>query len=581
MGFDTQTKLVNLLLRENKISEDDLHVLEKEVEKNGKSIEEVLLKKNMVSSEDIAKAKSKIFSVPYKKLEDEDFSKNLLASIPIHVARNYKLIPLGEGAREFRVGLVDPGNIEAVKAIDYLAKERGKKSKIYVISQDDFSRILSGDHELLGEVESMLTEATGQELQKGERKSETFELSDVIKSAPVSEIVSTIIRYGVENRASDIHIEPLETESRVRYRIDGVLHTVLKLPSYIHQALISRIKVLANLKLDETRRPQDGRMRLTVDGKKIDFRVALLPLAREEKVALRILDTRVEIESLPGLGFSPMQVNVIRENIDRAHGFLLVTGPTGSGKTTTLYAMLKMLNNTERNIITLEDPIEYYIGGVNQSQINSEIGFSFAVGLRSVLRQDPNVIMVGEIRDNETAELAVHAALTGHLVLSTLHTRDVFGTIPRLIDMKIEPFLVASTLNLVLAQRLVRRICGACKKKIALNAEVIHWIETNLILLPPEIKKMYKLPPQAKDISIFRGEGCRSCGGGGYKGRILLAELFENDRTIREMIMNGFPLSEAKKYFLEKGYLTLLQDGFLKVVAGLTTVEEVLHVTEE
>ena len=586
---DTQTQLVNILYRGGQLTEADLKKLQ-ELSQDGRPIEEVL--GEMVDEEAVAQAKGKIYSVPYKDLREHVLTDDLLGIVSAEVAKEQGIIPIGQSKDQVEMALVNPGDLDAAKAADYAAKKADKKLKMYVASQASFDRAFEGvsgtGTRLETEIEEVLSQAKdegfvgieGKEEEGDQPQPEDQDIEKVVKSAPVSEIVASIIRHAVAERASDIHIEPTEEGSRVRYRVDGVLKNALDLPAYIHPAVISRIKVLSNMKLDETRKPQDGRMRLEMGKKKVDFRVSTLPVVDNEKVALRILDTSVKIESLAGLGFRKDHVEIIEKNTKKAHGFMLVTGPTGSGKTTTLYAVLQKLNDNVRNIVTLEDPIEYYLDGVNQSQIHAEIGFTFATGLRSILRQDPNVIMVGEIRDNETAELAVHASLTGHLVLSTLHTSDVFGTIPRLIDMGIEPFLVASTINLVMAQRLVRRTCPDCRVKVRAPHETEAQIRRSLSGLDPKMLKQYKLDDDGP-LHIFRGKGCRECGNSGYRDRVVIAELFENDKDLQKIIIGGFKPYAVKEYFAKKGYLTLTQDGWLKVLEGLTTVEEVLRVTKE
>ncbi len=590
MSQDPATQLVNSLYRANKLTDLELQHLREKMTEGGKNLEDLLRKLKMVGDEDIAEAKSKIFSVPFINLRGHDIAPNVLKILAADVMRKNKMVFFEETARELHVGLVDPGNFEAVKLSDFAANERRKKAKIFVIAEDTFNEIMEkAEYSRVGELGEEVASALGKVQREGfvglKKKEEVSlhargDIEEVVKSAPVSEIVDTIIAHAVEERASDIHIEPVEEGSRVRYRVDGELRNALVLPAYVHPAVISRIKVLSNLKLDETRKPQDGRMRLDVQGKRIDFRVSTMPLIDREKVALRILDTSLKLATLEGLGFRSEQVEIMKNNITKSHGFILSTGPTGSGKTTTMYALLNLLNRAERNIVTLEDPIEYYLDGVNQSQVNSEIGFSFASGLRSILRQDPNVIMVGEIRDDETAELAIHAALTGHLVLSTLHTSNMVGSIPRLIDMHIEPFLLASTINLVMAQRLVRRICPACKKTVKPLEKTKQWMEKVFENLSEETKKEYTIRSDNMT-RVFRSEGCKECNNTGYRGRVVIAELFENDREIQQMILQGFQSSHVKEYFSKKGYITLQEDGLLKALAGLTTIEEVMRATQE
>jgi type IV pilus assembly protein PilB len=424
----------------------------------------------------------------------------------------------------------------------------------------------------------------GEELVTVKTDSEEVSAED-INSAPVSRIVSVIIRHAVEARASDIHIEPYANDSRVRYRIDGILHTSLSLPKSVHNAIIARIKVLAKLKLDETRIPQDGRIRLVVNNREVDFRISTLPLVNREKVVMRILDTSKGAPSLEQLGFNKLALRRIEEGSKKTSGIFLVTGPTGSGKTTTLYAMLNILNQEGVNISTLEDPIEYEIKGINQSQVRPKIGFSFASGLRSILRQDPNIIMVGEIRDEETAELSIHSSLTGHLVLSTLHTNDALGAVFRLLDMKIERFLLASTLKTVIAQRLARRLCPHCKKETKLSPDAIAEMTAELQNAPADVIKQelpeFSTPEQAlAKYKIFQAVGCARCENTGYSDRVAIAEVIEINDALRELINNGDQNLNIEAVKKTEEFLSIKQDGVLKVLQGQTSWEEVLRVIE-
>ena len=400
----------------------------------------------------------------------------------------------------------------------------------------------------------------------------------MIKSAPVSKIVSVVLRHAIEGRASDIHIEPVGNQSKIRYRIDGQLHTTIVLPIYVHSALISRIKVMANLKIDETRIPQDGRIRIKIHNKDVDFRISTIPLMGQEKVVMRILETPDKAPTFEELGFMGDHAKRVAEAIEKPNGMFLVTGPTGSGKSTTLFAALSVLNKEDVNITTLEDPVEYYVPGVNQSQVRPEVGFTFATGLRALLRQDPNIIMVGEIRDNETAELSIHAGLTGHFVLSTLHTNDALGAIPRMFDMHIEPFLLASTLNVVIAQRLVRKICEKCKEEEKLPDNIFAKVTKDLDKIPANAfyggakHGVYK---------FFHGKGCAQCNDTGYKGRIAIVETIDITKTMKDIIAKGFDRSLVEVELAKQNFITMDQDGLIKTLAGLTSIEEVLRVSKE
>ena len=450
----------------------------------------------------------------------------------------------------------------------------------YLISDLSFNIAFKQYKTLKKEISTALktrAEEKAEELEKIKKK-DGVQLEEIAKTAPVAKIVSVIIRHAVEGRASDIHIEPLQKETRVRYRIDGILGTSLVLPKNVHNAIVGRIKVLANLKLDETRVPQDGRIRATVNGKEIDLRVSTLPLLGEEKVVMRILDTTKKAITLEDLGFIGPGLKIIKNNIKKTDGMFLVTGPTGSGKSTTLFAILNKVNREGINISTLEDPVEYFVKGVNQSQVKPEIGFSFASGLRSLLRQDPDVIMVGEIRDNETAELAIHAGLTGHFVLSTLHTNDAIGAIPRLLDMKVEPFLLASTLNTVVAQRLLRKICPYCKEEEKLPADVLLRVKEEVRGIPSELFKEVKLSPNPDKLIFYRGRGCSRCGNLGYSGRIVIAEVIDITDDLKEIIMDDAKMLKTEDIVNSQKFITIKQDSMIKVLLGLTSMEEVLRV---
>lgn len=535
-----------------------------------------------ISNEDVAKALSKIWHLPYADLIGKKIRSGVFELIPMELAKTYRMVPFEKFEGGANIGLVDPQNIRAVEALDFMGREKGLDYKIHVISEASFESSLRQYESLSSQVEEALESA---KLGDGEAHEveavveEEAEVEEVIKTAPVSKVVHVILKHAVEGNASDVHIEPMEEETRVRYRVDGALHTSIKLPSNIHAAVVSRIKILSNLKIDETRRPQDGRFRINISGREIDCRVSTLPLYKKEKVVMRILDPEGKTINLSALGFSGVNHEALKRSTKNPHGIILVTGPTGSGKSTTLYAMLNILNKEEDNIVTLEDPIEYYLQGTNQSQINVNVGLTFATGLRSILRQDPDIIMVGEVRDSETAELVIHAGLTGHLVLSTLHTNDAAGAIPRLMDMKIEPFLIASALNLVVAQRLVRMICEKCKETFPAPPDVRAQIVEELSRI--EAKFLPKEVHLQGPMQLTRGKGCPRCNHSGYTGRIAIAESFEVTEAIREMIVLGKSSAEQMKEAQKDGMISLKQDGLMKVLAGLTTFEEIWHVTKQ
>ncbi len=584
--MNKKDQLLAILQSKNLLTAAKVEEVKKEIQKYDLDLELYLVSQKLVDEEDLTKIKAEIDGLLYYSLINEEVPEAILNFLPEEIAKTYKILCFGRENKIIKIGLVEL-NLKAMEAVNFLAADEKLQVQYYLISNSSYQKIFKQYQKLEEEISSALevkAKEEGEELITVKTESEGVSEED-INSAPVSRIVSVIIRHAVEARASDIHIEPFAKESRVRYRIDGILHTSLALPRSIHNAIIARIKVLAKLKLDETRVPQDGRIRLLVSNREVDFRVSTLPLVSQEKVVMRILDTSKGAPTLEGLGFNKLAMQRIEEGIKKTSGIFLVTGPTGSGKTTTLYAVLNMLNQEGVNISTLEDPIEYEIKGVNQSQIRPKIGFSFANGLRSLLRQDPNIIMVGEIRDEETAELSIHASLTGHLVLSSLHTNDAIGAIFRLLDMKIERFLLSSTLRTVVAQRLVRRLCEHCKQPTELssdaNEEIINEIkQTPLHIVKDELADFTVADEIFKKYKVFKAVGCSRCENTGYSSRVAIMEIIDLNDTLREMINNNekdFTLEAIKKV---EDFVTIKQDGFIKVLQGLTTMEEVLRVIE-
>ncbi|MFA7662342.1 MAG: GspE/PulE family protein [Patescibacteria group bacterium] len=577
---DFNLKFVQALIDKKLITKDQLQEVIEEIKKSGQSIETVILAKGLAGETEILQIKSKILGIEPVNLKTEKVAKEILSVIPEELAQNYKVVAFDKVDDVLKVAIVDPMNLKAREAVNFIARQKGLKTQYYLTDQEGLSFVFRSYGDVASQVESALKAAKERiEVEPEEEMIATEEgVQDMIKSAPVSKMIDIILQQAVEKKASDIHIEPLFKETRVRYRIDGILKTFLTLPKYIHSALISRVKVISNLKIDETRIPQDGRFRITVNNKPIDFRVSTLPLVENEKVVMRILDTPEKAPTLEDLGFSGRALDVMHDRIKTARGIFLVAGPTGSGKTTTLYSILSVLNREEVNIITLEDPIEYYLAGVSQSQINADVGFTFASGLRSILRQDPDIIMVGEIRDDETAELAIHAGLTGHIVLSTLHTSDSFGAIPRLTDMNVEPFLITSTLNVVVAQRLGRHLCQKCKKEVTISPELRQEIVDHLKEIP-NLEEYW--PAGIDNLKFYRGEGCDECGGSGYKGRIAIVEVLPMTDKLKEIIEAKGNLAEMKAEFRRQKMITLEEDGIIKALRGETTIEEVLRVTRE
>ncbi|NMB48523.1 Flp pilus assembly complex ATPase component TadA [Candidatus Kuenenbacteria bacterium] len=571
---ELKEKILAHFLAQKKITTSEVDQLK--LENTLANLEQGLLKNKNISEEDITEAKASIFNLPHILLGDERIPSAVLNIFPKDLAENYQMVVFAKDGDQLKVALVDPLNLKAREAADFVAHGKNYRINYYITSLASFSRVL----QQYGSLKTEVTEA----LKIAENKFDVEEQSDdkmdkIIKAAPISKMVSVILKHAVELRASDVHIEPTTGETRVRYRIDGLLQTSLSLPKYVHAAIISRIKVMANLKIDETRVPQDGRIRLNINNKNIDFRISTLPLYSQEKVVMRILDTSKGVSTWEDLGFEGKNLELMYENIAKPHGMFLVTGPTGSGKSTTLYAALNLLNKEEVNIVTLEDPVEYYLTGVNQAQVRPEVKFTFASGLRSILRQDPDIIMVGEIRDAETAELAIHASLTGHFVLSTLHTNDAFGAIPRLMDMKIEPFLLASTLNVIIAQRLVRTICADCKETIPMPKTLLGQVQEIFDSLPKQSIPQGLSADNLKN--IYHGKGCSHCDHTGYKGRMAIVEVLNVSEEIKNIIYSGSSLSKINELFSQQGMLTLKQDGIIKALEGRTTIEEVLAVTKE
>src|SRR3989339_879672 len=553
-----------------------------------KSVEDVLIEEKIVNSEQLTEARAKARGVSYASLLDQEIPKDALNTITAAVAKNYQVICFSRAGRRIDVGVLDMGNLKALEAINFLAKEEGLSVRYFLISKDSFQKALR-QYETISEEVKVALEAQKQESEESsESKQAGNKTEEITKAAPISKIVSVILRHAVEGKASDIHIEPFKQASRVRYRIDGILHTSLTLPLSVHDSIVARVKVLANLKLDETRTPQDGRIRLSFGEKRIDFRVSVLPLIDSEKVVMRILDVSSGAPKLADLGFDGRNLKIIEQNIKRTDGIFLVTGPTGSGKSTTLFSILNILVSEGVNISTLEDPVEYFLEGANQSQIRTEVGFTFATGLRALLRQDPDIIMVGEIRDNETAELAIHAALTGHMVLSTLHTNDALGAIPRLLDMKVEPFLLSSTLNGVLAQRLVRRICPHCKTEEVIDEEtrqdVVNEVKKIYDFVSDETKKLFDstvLSDGEKNRRFYAGKGCARCGDTGYQGRVSISEMLDVNDEVRELIAGKKDIHYDAELLKKQKFITVKQDGIIRALQGVTSFEEVLRVMSD
>ncbi len=574
--------LLKYLLENGKISKPLAEKIEKESEVLEKRIEEILIEREILSEDELAQIKSKLLGLPCRFLkEDEKIPSEVLNLIPEEVSKNYQIIALGKKGNVLEVGMVYPEDEKAQEALKFLARKLNVDLEIYLIRKKDLEIAWRGyelfDKELAEVFEEIRRQ--GRKFRPVQRIINLEEATGIIgEEAPIIKLVSILLKYGVRYQASDIHIEPLKNKTRVRYRIDGVLKTVAYLPLEILSPVISRIKILSQLKIDETRIPQDGRFTTIIDGKEIDFRVSTFPTAVGEKAALRILDPEVGLKKFEELGVAFTNKEIIEKALKKPFGMVLVTGPTGCGKTTTLYALIQKLRKEEINIVTLEDPIEYFIEGINQSQIRPEIGYTFASGLRQILRQDPDVIMVGEIRDEETAALAVHASLTGHLVLSTLHTNNAIGVIPRLVDMGVPTYLLPSSLAVMIAQRLVPRLCPYCKEKYQADPKTEEIIDKALSSLPEKLKEKIKFE---KPYYLWRGKGCPKCRFRGISGRIAIFEAFEMTENLAKIISEGIDEEKIFEEAKRQGMLTMRQDGILKALEGIVPLEPVLRETEE
>ena len=520
---------------------------------------------------------------PSINLLGKEIPKEVLKEIPEEAAVFYRFVPIAKKGNLLEIGMVDPSDLKAKEALRFITRRNKIESKIFVISEEDINKVLKQYRTLGGEVKKALKELD-KELESDKEvgyKKEKVEdrVSSIVSDAPITKIVAVMLKHAVEGRASDIHIEAAKDSLKIRFRVDGILYNSLVLPKDVHSSIVSRIKILSNLKIDETRVPQDGRFHTMIGGIKIDFRVSTLPTVNGEKVVLRVLDPNVGLKTFPELGLHGYNLKTLESTIKKPFGMILITGPTGSGKTTTLYSILNKLNQEAVNIVSLEDPVEYFIEGINQSQIRPEIDYSFASGLRHILRQDPDIIMVGEIRDEETASLAIHASLTGHILLSTLHTNDASGVVPRLIDLNINSFLLPNALNLSIAQRLVRRLCDKCKEEIEAPPEISEVIEKEIEKLSIERKKEFEWK---RPFKIYKKKGCSLCGNKGVKGRIAIYEIIIMTPQLEKIIINK-ELSDAslKEEALRQGMITMKQDGIYKILQGVVSFEEVIRVVEE
>mgnify|MGYP003393291955 CR=1 FL=1 len=583
------TPLTTLLKEKKLITQTQIADAQKEMKsaKTNEDWEAFLLDKKIVTEDQLMEAKGEMLHVPVIDLRNEQIPQDVLALVPEPIAHRHKVISFAKTKSDLSLGMSDPTDIQTK---EFIHKKTGLDIKAFLIGPSSFQFGLSKYHSNLeGEMKHLVKEdALGLTASPDKQAGGPDEagLEKMAEEIPVIRVVDTLLEYAVFEKASDIHIEPQENAVTVRYRIDGILHDVMTLPKVIQAAIVARIKVLANLKIDEHRLPQDGRFKIEKDGYKFSLRVSTIPVFDGEKVVMRLLDESTKAMSLEALGFLPSQLDVVRRNIKRPHGMFLVTGPTGSGKSTTLYAVLTLLNTKSVNISTIEDPVEYRLPGANQMQTNTKIGLTFAIGLRALLRQDPNIIMIGEIRDKETAEEAVHAAMTGHIVLSTLHTNSAAAAPARLLDIGVEPYLITSTTNAILAQRLVRVLCPDCKEKTKPDEALVKNItdqfnEAKIIdvltrekLVPGKVKSLM-------DLDFFHGKGCPKCNNSGYKGRIGIHEILEMTTAVADTVLRRASAQETQAQAEKEGMVLMWEDGFIKAIQGMTTVEEILRVSKE
>jgi len=588
LSVESQHEIEELLLSNKLLDKEQLEVAKVEALKAQKPLIAYIAEKNLVSEEDLTRVSAKAMGFPYVNLTQVNVSEDVTKLLPREMAETYMAAPFGLQQGRLAVGMLDPTNIQAV---DFLSRKMGHTVSVYLASRASIDHVLN---QFRSDVAADLSAAMDVEKVDDHPQVETKDpknLQNLVQDAPITRALNAILDYAAQSHASDIHIEPREKELKIRYRIDGILQETMTLPKSIEPALISRIKILANLRIDEHRIPQDGQFQISSNGNEIDLRIAISPVVWGEQVVIRLLDKDSSILTLDALGFRGRALRVISEGIHKPHGMTLSTGPTGSGKSTTLYAIVQQLKDVSVNIVTLEDPVEYKMDGINQIQINTEVGLTFASGLRSVLRQDPNIVLVGEIRDKETADLAVQAALTGHVVLSTLHTNSGAGVLPRMLDMGIEPFLIASTINTVIGQRLVRKLCEHCKEQVKTGESETKSIMATLGSVLPKTKGELEQAKQdlgydemplagQKEYVIYAAKGCSKCVKG-YKGRVGIYEVFAMTDHMEKLLLQHATTTEVQNQATADGMLTMKQDGYLKALNGQTTLEEVARVAAD
>ncbi|HTP56812.1 MAG TPA: GspE/PulE family protein [Candidatus Paceibacterota bacterium] len=572
--------LIAELVRAGRLPKTDADAVAADAAKEDKDFGALVVERGLMTDADLRAFKSELYRIPAVDFSKTEPDPKAFQEISEDVAGFYRVVPFASGDGVLKVGIIDPEDINALEALKFIASDKGLKLDKYVVSYADFSSALKKFKSLTGEVGKAL-ESIAEEAGKAAGETEPeLKLEEITAESPVTKVVSAMLAHAIDMRASDIHIEPFDERTRARFRIDGELQSVLDLPKNLHQSVVTRIKILSALKIDETRVPQDGRFSIFQQKLKYDFRVSTFPTKYGEKVVMRILDPLSSRISLETLGIRGQSSERLEAAMDKPFGIILITGPTGSGKSTTIAGALKELNTEDVNIVTLEDPIEYYIDGVNQSQTHEEIGYTFANGLRAILRQDPDIIMVGEIRDRETAGLAVQAALTGHIVLSTLHTNDALGVVPRLIDMGVEKYLLPPTLNLAVAQRLLRRLCETCRIKAPANEAEQHIIEEALKTMPEQYAAPFRKAGAYEIYHPNLENPCKECGGKAYKGRIAIFEMLEMSDQLETIVLGTLSESALRAEAARQGMVTMFQDGVLKVLDGICSLEELLEVAQ-
>lgn len=579
---DIQEKLITLLVDEGLVASNVIQAAQQQAAQTKKPLFGILTEQAIVDDEMLTHAIAQVSGVPYVNLSNTLIDQNILSLLPEDIAERFMAVPLAEVQNRLAVAMIDANNVQAV---DYLANRIQRPLKVFMASEAGVRHVLDQYKTDLSSVDK-----AAEVSQEEARAEEASDVKTIVQDSPISQALSKILEYAVKSRASDVHVEPLESALKIRVRVDGVLREIMQLPKSIEPALVSRVKILADLKIDEHRMPQDGQFAIKIAGKEVDLRIAISPVVWGEQIVIRLLDKSGNSFDLEEMGYAGRALRVIRHGIKRPNGMILTSGPTGSGKSTSLYALIKEIKDDSVNIVTLEDPVEYKMQGVNQIQVNSEVGLTFANGLRSILRQDPDVVMVGEIRDSETAQLAVQAALTGHLVFSTLHTNSAAGVLPRLLDMEIEPFLIASTVNTIIGQRLVRRVAEKRETYQSSPIETQNIMATVGHLLPKTKEEVARVSQDLgyKDLPLA-GQSAYTLVRGidtpqtpkGYSGRAGIYEVMDVNSEIQNLIVNRATSSEIQKLAVSQGMITMRQDGYLKALSGITTLEEVNRVTSD